>query len=71
MSVDEQIEITQGVSIMMPTVIVRAHVRSDVQVHRDRQRERSDSCHFRLVAVYVADRSGLRLVHFQSVSLPD
>jgi ketosteroid isomerase-like protein len=25
--------------------------------------------HFRLVAVYVADRSGPRLVHFQSVSL--
>ena len=27
--------------------------------------------HFRLVAVYVADRSGPRLVHFQSVSLAD
>jgi len=27
--------------------------------------------HFRLVAVYVADRIGPRLVHFQSVSLPD
>jgi ketosteroid isomerase-like protein len=27
--------------------------------------------HFRLVAIYVADRSGPRLVHFQSVSLAD
>src|SRR6267378_8022152 len=27
--------------------------------------------HFRLVAVYVAHRSGPRLVHFQSVSLAD
>jgi len=27
--------------------------------------------HFRLVAVYVADRRGPRLVHFQSVSLAD
>ena len=27
--------------------------------------------HFRLVAVYVADRSGPRLVHFQSVLLAD
>ena len=27
--------------------------------------------HFRLVAVYVADRGGPRLVHFQSVSLAD
>ena len=27
--------------------------------------------HFRLVAVYLADRSGPRLVHFQSVSLAD
>jgi ketosteroid isomerase-like protein len=27
--------------------------------------------HFRLVAVYVADRSGPRLVHFQSASLAD
>jgi len=27
--------------------------------------------HFRLVAVYVSDRSGPRLVHFQSVSLAD
>jgi hypothetical protein len=26
--------------------------------------------HIRLLAVYVADRRGLRLVHFQSVSLP-
>ena len=29
------------------------------------------SSHFRLVAVYVADRSGPRLVHFQSALLPD
>jgi len=32
---------------------------------------RETTSHFRLVAVYVADRSGPRLVHFQSVSLAD
>jgi ketosteroid isomerase-like protein len=28
------------------------------------------SAHFRLVAVYIAERGGLRLAHFQSTSLP-
>jgi hypothetical protein len=33
------------------------------------RRAEATTSHFRLVAVYVADRSGPRLVHFQSVSL--
>ncbi len=35
------------------------------------RQDKETKSHFRLVAVYVADRSGPRLVHFQGVSLAD
>jgi ketosteroid isomerase-like protein len=42
-----------------------------VRIHGDTAILTETTSHFRLVAVYVADRIGPRLVHFQSVSLAD
>jgi ketosteroid isomerase-like protein len=61
-------------SIEMTDVIVRIHGATALLTAESRtvtaRRGAQTDAHFRLVAVYVADGSGLRLVHFQSVTLP-
>jgi ketosteroid isomerase-like protein len=61
-------------SIEIVNVTVRVYEQSalltgDSRAVTSRKGEKATT-HTRLVAVYVADRGALRLVHFQSVSLP-
>jgi ketosteroid isomerase-like protein len=61
-------------SIEMTDVNVRIHGATALLTAESRtvaaRRGAQTDAHFRLVAVYVADGGGLRLVHFQSVTLP-